>query len=289
MTDVDAEQVSGTVGASQPGGVVGASQVGGTVGARLAAPQANLWTPAQLGDDLALWLDVWDSDFDLRTDGGTDYVERWGDLSQYNRHNSQSTASNQPFLQANTVSFQGSGDVLFNAAYTPPPELTVVGLAVPRGNNSVVVSQADFSVDERSWFLRAYYEGSAAAFSYSDRTLGSSFTTDIQNTSLDTHLLLSGEYTESSIELFKNGAGDGAESLNQWERFEQELAVGEYTEDDASGAIDITVVVLMSKQDEPVRQKIEGWLAHKADRNGISAPLQNLPSDHPYADNPPTL
>ena len=77
MSDVDAEQVSGTVGASQPGGTVAASQVGGTVGARLAQPAANLWTPAEL-DGLALWLDVWDSDFDLRTDGGTDYVERWG-------------------------------------------------------------------------------------------------------------------------------------------------------------------------------------------------------------------
>jgi hypothetical protein len=107
MSSVDADQVSGTVGASRPGGVVGASQVGGTVGARLAQPQANLWTPAEL-DGLALWLDVWDSPFDLRTDGGTDYVTRWGDLSGNENDAVQSTGSAQPSLGTNAVFFDGS-------------------------------------------------------------------------------------------------------------------------------------------------------------------------------------
>jgi len=72
-------QQGGSISVSQGGGLITTSQPGGSVSVSQ-KPQRQLWTPAQLGDDLALWLDWKDSPFDLRTDGGTDYVARWGDL-----------------------------------------------------------------------------------------------------------------------------------------------------------------------------------------------------------------
>ena len=73
--------------------------------------QADLWTPAQLGPDLALWLDVWHSDFDLRTDNGTQYVERWGDLSGNGNDATQETGAQQP-INSDTIIFDGNDDYL---------------------------------------------------------------------------------------------------------------------------------------------------------------------------------
>jgi len=280
MTDVDASQVGGTVGASQPSGVVGASQVGGTVGARLAKPQANLWTPAQLGSDLALWLDWQDSPFDLRTDGGMDYVERWGDLSGNGNDATQSTGSQQPIKSSSSINFQGGQwlDTVSSAKWT-----SAIALFKYSTQNGVIVGSLiarntyQMGALQRNWYI------------FDDRKRNTYYT---KPPNTDYHVG-GGNWRKNQLWLDgqkqpmteNNNAGTNTYPI------ESIIRVGgrKNSGNEAPFVGELLALVCMNEQTEGVRKKIQGFLAHKAARNGIPEPLQNLPADHPYSDSPPTV
>ena len=75
------------------------------------------WTPADLGADLALWLDADDADtITLRGGGGpgpggSDYVAQWNDKSGNDHHATQDTAANQPVYKATDAVLGGKPSV----------------------------------------------------------------------------------------------------------------------------------------------------------------------------------
>ena len=75
------------------------------------------WTPADLGADLALWLDA--DDASTITLNGSN-VSQWSDKSGNARHVLQAAASGQPTFVSNglngkpTITFDGAGDILLN-------------------------------------------------------------------------------------------------------------------------------------------------------------------------------
>lgn len=275
------DQISGRVGAAQPGGVVGASQVGGTVGARLAQPQANLWTPAQLGSDLALWLDVWDSPFDLRSDGGTDYVERWGDLSGNGRDATQGTASAQPKLKSKVV-YDGQDDLL-NA---PPLLSKNIGfgfLGILRDESQEY--RALTSATTESFTILRVFSSEIAVFrggaqiGYSFSEWGEPKMVFFQSDVLTLTLWVDGKKVDS--------ISSGSEPRSK----DNPVRIGAARSGKRNFTASNNIVVTLQNQvvsDSQVERWF-GWVAHKASRNGIDAPLQNLPSDHPYKDEPPKV
>jgi len=283
MSDVDADQVSGTVGASQPGGVVGASQVGGTVGARLAKPAANLWTPAQLGDDLALWLDVWDSDFDLRTDGGTDFVERWADLSGNQNDAVQATAANQMRLSSDRVISDGS-----DWLDAPPPSLedhlTMLALVEKVRVDGGYLDISDGSSTNTGALL--FSGGGGLRFRVVTNKDGAvTATSGVESQQI--HLVV-GQYDSTEARIRVNGTLEGSRRLSGNVAVTDALQIGalEGLENTFYAAGGMFQGVLTSST-APAK-KLEGWLAHKAARNGIDI-LKNLPASHPYKDAPPTI
>ena len=82
-----------------------------------AAGPVGPWTPADLGADLALWLDADDSS--TITLNGSD-VSQWDDKSGNARHVLQAAASQQPVYNVTglngkpTITFDGTNDILLN-------------------------------------------------------------------------------------------------------------------------------------------------------------------------------
>jgi len=236
----------------------------------------DLWTPAQLGDDLALWLDVWDSDFDLRTDGGTDYVERWGDLSGNGHDATQGTGSEQP-EKLNGVIFDKD---YLSTSITEVQPFTLYVLAkirdsgelgrVVEGGNRVLWGLADGFQDESVGAYAGLYIARSA--SWPSYELGGAV------------------YDASSSILLRNGT-EVSGNLGSIDITGRKLAIG-YSpaqQGEWADATVLSVIFYRERMGTENRRRIEGSLAHKADRNGTPEPLQNLPSDHPYKDSPPTV
>jgi hypothetical protein len=286
MSDVDADQVSGTVSASQPGGVVGASQVRGTVGARLAQPQANLWTPAQLGSDLALWLDVWDSPFDLRTDGGTDYVERWGDLSGNGHDATQATGSEQPVLD-NAVKCGNRHLVVGDLQEVAGVDaFTVFALYKVRTSGSFEMVMSKVKQKDGEFEIRRNDDDTL--FTQTETT-NNLFARQLGGSLLSGEIALHvSEYDGATFRQRQDGDTVSSKPLTGTTLDSSfELAIGHRLNGDFSGNVDIWAAVVATV-DQAVL--IEGWAAHAADRElGITEPLNNLPSSHPYKDDPPRV
>ena len=69
---------------------------------------ALVWTPTQLGSDLALWLDAEDT-ASITLNGST--VSQWNDKSGNDRHATQDTAANQPTYKATDAVLGGKPSV----------------------------------------------------------------------------------------------------------------------------------------------------------------------------------
>jgi len=280
MTDVDASQVGGTVGASQPSGVVGASQPSGTVGARLAKPQADLWTPAQLGDDLALWLDWKDSDFDLRTDGGTDYVERWGDLSGNGNDATQSAGSEQPVLDGGVV-FDGSR---LTSSQDASSERVYFLLVSPNTTNNYTILDGlnTEGANTRDGRHQMGLRGTSFEIFGNQNTVRYA----PHNTDPSSHLL---EYRSRGQQSKATKDASSSDNKDIGGNGRKGLILGDNY--NKNGAYRGSIYIILEGSTELLfeKDKIWGWAAHKADRNGIPEPLANLPADHPHKDEAPRV
>jgi len=253
---------------------------------------SDLWTPAQLGSDLALWLDFWDSPFQLRTDGGTDYVEEWGDLSGNGNDAVQGTGAAQPVF-GNGVEFDGSNDYLrsnFSPGISPP--IAKISLSDADGNTKGAQwSTSDNTFNDGSINLRKHQgEEESALFTNSNYK-------PINSPGQSGPRIQGGQFQSGGKwDLRVNGAIKGS-------RDSGEPLVNPLTVSTIGGLIrdsgnnigvspgDFWVCVLVNADlSQSQWDKLTGWLAHKADRkSGISEPLANLPSDHPYKSDPPRI
>jgi len=275
MTDVDASQVGGTVGASQPSGVVGASQPSGTVGARLAKPQADLWTPAQLGDDLALWLDWQDSPFDLRTDGGTDYVERWGDLSGNGNDATQSAGSQQPVLDGGLM-FDGTDDLLTVSRTTLQADQGLSILAVytsPGGHNAGVVGR--WGSTRECVILGQGFQSDDVDLTSKDGSGTQTNTSSASHQDGTPHIVYANWGDVQSVQI--DGGTVVSDSIQGVQGGDSLLKIGGYGTIDTLIEMNLNVIIgVTTALSSAKRDKTVGWAAHKFDLT------DKLPADHPY-------
>jgi len=290
MTDVDARQVSGTVGASQPGGTVGASQPSGTVGARLAKPEADLWTPAQLGSDIALWLDWKDSPFDPRTDGGTDYVARWGDLSGNGNDATQSAGSKQPVLD--DVILPDSDFLTTNVSHTSSDVISLLALIKYDGDSE----RNDIFAGRKDGNLAAEWQATIEGGSPAWRFFGDNNSGAVPPVDIGWHLIYwQWDVPKKTWKIRVDGEkyeGMTPETLGN-NRPKTDLFASSRGGTGVRNSSDLPFAVANIDRNAGADiLKQEGWGAHKADRNGIPEPLDALTENgHPYdrENGPPTV
>ena len=217
-------------------------------------PSFTQWTPALLST--ALWLDAADAST-ITESGGV--VSQWNDKSGNGRNATQVTAGNRPTYTSaalnskNVVSFNGSTQWF-----------------------------ANFSAFNAGHFIAIANSTTSKPFA----GLHTSTTSELILNNAGTEIIqASTSYVNSSTSLtfafnqpFIWGVNLGA-TLSATRTLGQEFNVtgGSRAWNGYCGEL----IVLASPQDSAIRNRLEGYLAHKW---GLTA---NLPADHPYKVNPP--
>lgn len=243
------------------------------------APGAMPWTPYFFGSSLALWLDA--SDAATVTRAGSS-VSQWNDKSGNNRHATQSDPSLQPtYLETGlngkpVLSFDGAGDGFTLAE----------GVGVPR--DMVSVSQGGgylYSAATNTDRL-AYTSGGTNLYWGTAFNSPSNVVIPGRNntsTFIEQYSAGGADYAWAAYLNGTNAAGGSLGSL--WNNSNILTRIGLQFEgltgiSTWSGTI-AEIVWTNSVMASPVRQKLEGYLAHKWGLTG------SLPADHPYKTDPP--
>lgn len=240
----------------------------------------KLWRPDELGSSLALWLDAEDT-ASITLNGST--VSQWADKSGNGRNATQATAANQPTYTAADAVLNGKPSV------GSTTNLGLVGMLTP-------------SLTAREFlFVTAYDNGTTAlfpagttayptllsgpgAFGAERAGMGLVATANwFQSTSIWADVpYRNGAATASTTALpmpasILRFSGPSTVTQSWGIGFNQTTADRSW--DGPIGEV-IAVGATLSTTD---RQKLEGYLAWKW---GLAA---NLPADHPYKLNPPTV
>jgi hypothetical protein len=252
----------------------------------------EFWTPAEITTNL--WLDAKDSStISVRNDGSDDYVTQWNDKSGNGNHMAQSTASNQPKYTGTTtkgVEFDGTDDALIHsyAASLNPATLSVfVVIDVDdsaSGYRSPITSRGDNDGNgtvDAGWNIykhNNYYE--------SWTRVGNKWYTDTWSQTTTDKVMLG--WTESATRtMYFNGTQTDSQSSKMTQNTVGPCYVG-------AGATEAyppqyfffkglihEIILVSGVVSTDTRQRIEGYLAWKW---GLDS---QLPSGHPYEDNPP--
>jgi hypothetical protein len=222
------------------------------------------WSPSSLNSEL--WLDS--SQSSTLSVGSSSNVYQWDDISGNERHLSQATQALQPTFGRlingfQTVEFDGASVMEYYSA----------GLS-PSSSNTMI-----FAVIDSDQFNRYLI-----VFNAKHRLiLGAGF---FQNSSngADKILTASGKNSEHLVSGFRNGnAASVAHNGNYTESpTGKDVTAVDFwrlgSSSNASGSLDASVgeLIMFQYYDLSIRQKIEGYLAHKW---GIDS---DLPLDHPY-------
>jgi len=237
------------------------------------------WTPAELGADLALWLDADDAST-ITLNGST--VSQWSDKSGNGRNATQATAGNQPTYTASglngkpVITFPGSGQgfVLTNGVGLPRDMFSV-----SRGFGYLYTAN---TTSERLFFFAtgsglywASAVGSPAGITIPTRDSTSTFIEGYTAQGLNFSVFLNGTTANT-------GTVSSAWTNNN--NFTQiGLQWGATTSIPTWTGIMSEIVWTNNVMSTTDRQKLEGYLAWKW---GLVA---NLPSNHPYKNFPPTV
>lgn len=239
------------------------------------------WTPANLGSDLALWLDAADAGT-ITLNGSA--VSQWRDKSGNNRDVSQPTATKQPVYANNilnglsALSFDGSNDSLFTNAATitlnQPVHRFIVCKFLTKTFNSVVF---DSDTQSNAFF---FYNGESPGGKWAWNG-GSYGTSDVTSNHIHYNF-----YNNTASYYSTDGAtpsgpvSAGANTL-------QGVRIGglraEFINGYAFQGYVYEVLLVQGTLSDADRQKLEGYLAWKW------GTVASLPSDHPYKSGAPTV
>jgi len=236
---------------------------------------AELWTPAELGATLALWLDADDTDT-ITLNGST--VSQWDDKSGNARHVSQATAASQPTYA--TADINGK------------PALTW-----PSASNNVHMLSTESFVVQDAYFVVRFDDGTTSTWNTSFQGLfcwGNTEIALIASTGPDWYgpstfnaLRYNGgpQETTTSVPALPLPNTVFSATRSTPNAGTQPLILGRdrgVTTRGWSGAI-AEVIMLPATASTEDRQKLEGYLAWKW---GLEA---NLPAGHPYESAAPTV
>lgn len=236
------------------------------------------WTPNQLGSALGLWFDA--SDTGTITLNGSN-VSGWNDKSGNNRHVSQAIASYQPTYQTNNlnglagISSAGS-TIRLESASNISWNFDIGSFASVCSFEATNNYEALFMLDGRQ---------SPAQFFFFRRNVSTAFGEPYRTTPISSGATVyAGRYNRN---VAVNGSTNGTYySSALLSTFTTSSTISKLTVLGPSnpfvGAIN-ELIVLNSYISDSDREKLEGYLAHKW---GLT---NNLPSNHPYKNNTPTI
>lgn len=246
----------------------------------------KLWTPAELGASLALWLDADDAST-ITLNGST--VSQWSDKSGNGRNATQGTAANQPTY---TASGLNGKPVLTWGANSISSLVTAFTLNHPLSVYSVAQANAPTNA-VRAIVGSGYVSYALGTLTASPATYAYALWNPFLNggayinNAATTNPVIVGSTTESNDEntwnTYVNGSNagqaiwsTGTPDAPSFIRIGYSGAAAEYWH----GTIG-EVVICSTTLSTTDRQRIEGYLAWKW---GLTA---NLPSNHPYKIVPP--
>jgi len=245
------------------------------------------FTPEDL--TTSLWLDASDEDTITESSGS---VSQWNDKSGNDNHAVQTESSKQPSFANSQITFDGTNDcmkVTDNAGLDLTEELTIFVVANPtvtattsylicRNGSSYAEIQYTLDYSNSSNLSNIVLNGTVR-----DNSPVGSFATGQLN-------IISATYNKIVAEVFGNGESNGSSSYtasltsrgNMFVGCRSNSSTGSTQSALFEGEINEIIIIPTSLSEED-RQKIEGYLAHKW---GLE---DNLPSDHPYKTNKPTI
>ena len=261
-------------------------------------PGATVWTPAQIST--ALWLDAADTGT-ITLNGST--VSQWKDKSGNGANLSQATAALQPTYSSS--GFNSKPSIIFDATSKNLFRGASNLLRNVSGMSEFMVLQCDAVPTVAQNWLLITSGTSNARYQVATQTLpkiqtagrrldGNSFqiaTTSTQDITVGLQVLHSSviDYSIATATQWINGTQEGTTNSFQTagatsNTISQGMILAAQTSA-GSGYANIRVcevIVLHSAQNDPNRQKIEGYLAWKW---GLEV---TLPANHPYKLLPPT-
>lgn len=249
-------------------------------GRRISGGGGGPWTPANIATEL--WLDA--SDASTLNSGAGGDVTSWADKSGNSRNASASTAAPRDTTAFPLTSLYFNGSRRFTVSYADAFRST--------GGLSVFgVLKYDSTTTNKGWIgkwisgsLDWYFGLFSSELLFGVRAGGSSVNAPGIGGTLTTAMIISGVIDAGvSISSFRNGVGSGVALGAVDGPASGGVAIGSYSTDagvDMIGKIG-EVVVVNGAASTDVRQKIEGYFAHKW---GL---VSALPGDHPFKDAAP--
>lgn len=257
------------------------------------------WTPAEIQTEL--WLDAADASTLTLVSGA---VSEWRDKSGNLYHVSQGTAANRPARVAagrnglDVVRFDGSNDYLVRTAATnlfrnvseahvfivrkfsavPTTLKVITGISANVSTQIRMYDSVGLTSQKERAFVRRI-DGSSGAFTDAKSSIGTAW--GIQG--------FSASFSASLLTYWNNGSADGSVTIpgtgNTSDTASTKLAVGSSSTEDTANTFggDIAEIVYCHTLAAGVREKIEGYLAHKW---GLE---YALPVGHLYKNSPPIV
>ena len=251
----------------------------------------TLWTPANI--TTSLWLDASDAST-ITLNGST--ISQWSDKSGNSRHATQGTASEQPVYSIaarnglNCITFDGVNDSL-NVSTTIyqtllPYQLFYVSARLGAGSgfdtyrpeiSMLSGSNSDlgaFHYIKNTNLLGASYPFFPAWGAY-DLSTGTAYITNQAN-------ILCFKSESPAFTFYRDGVSEGSSSTGSVPGSDFiGIKIGAQKQAARWSNIHMCEIVQVQSADTTLRQKTEGYLAHKW---GLAA---NLPAGHPYKATPP--
>jgi hypothetical protein len=247
----------------------------------------GLWTPDELGADLALWLDAEDT-ASITLNGSN--VSQWNDKSGNNRHVSQGVAASQPAYSATgfnnkpTIQHDGVNDFLLadtTAQAIGSQAFTLLGAI--RFPTSISIGSYIISLRETSGqsMTRGYLYRTSNTFlsAWGDPFAAAPSIPVVDGTN---NILGVQRRTGGVAENFVNGVAGGSITATFPSPFGR-MSLGALLQGEFTDSWFSEVVISTGTMTTTDRQKLEGYLAWKW------ALEANLPVDHPYKTTPPTV
>jgi hypothetical protein len=243
------------------------------------------WIPTDI--ETSLWLDASDSSTIILNGSN---VSQWTDKSGKSNHLVQNTVGNQPTLVGNSI-VSSSGKSLaktpaidtLNAQGTTSLFIVhdVINATTASANFTTIFRNSSVDTDPTKRRPFVIYAKVANTINFSN---SSSDAVVLTSTSTKTGKTLF-SYTQSETQATLYSQGSFVHQIANTPNTNttsETLVIGNFSDVNNNMIINACILIngLVSEDN---RQKIEGYLAYKWEL------LSNLPSDHPYKNNPPTV
>lgn len=235
----------------------------------------KLWTPADLGSSLALWLDANDAST-ITLNGST--VSEWRDKSGNNRNISQSSPAKQPTYRAtglNGGSLTFSGTNWFTPLFFSLSSFSLILIGSSSQGTALIYYPIGLGGSTGVFVGGIFFNQKFGLYD------GSNGLISVEAVSLNTPFMLFASGANGQRQLSVNGGTVYTDTSSQ---SVSGFSVGRREDEVWAFSGDISEIVqtasIVSTED---RQKLQGYLAHK---RGLTA---NLPINHPFKFTPPYI